>query len=163
RWVRRNKAPAAAVATVAGALLAVSAVSLLAAVQKEADRLKARNAEAVARAAQETALKARQLAEEQRELAVRNLYGGKTNLTGLALDAPGGMSQVARLLGEWRGFKARDDPRGWEWFYCQTLASRDHLTLRGHTADASALAWSPDGKRLASGGFGDSIRVWDTA
>jgi WD40 repeat protein len=161
RWVRRNKALASAVAAAAGALLAVSAVSIVAAVQKEAERLKARNAEAVALAAQESALKARQLAEEQRELAVRNLYVAKTNLTGMALDAPGGMSQVARLLGEWRGFKARDDPRGWEWFYCQTLACRGHLTLRGHTADASALAWSPDGKRLASGGFDESIRVWD--
>src|SRR5262249_947754 len=85
------------------------------------------------------------------------------DLTSLALDAPGGMSQVAQLLGEWRGIPTGEDPRGWEWLFCQTLASRAHLTLHGHTADASALAWTPDGRRLASGGFDATIRIWDAA
>jgi len=34
--------------------------------------------------------------------------------------------------------------------------------LRGHTDDVFALAWSPDGSRLASAGRDRSIRIWDT-
>jgi WD40 repeat protein len=161
RWVRHNKALTAALAVVAGTLVAAALLSTLEAVQKEAERRKAIGAEAAAREAQKRAEAAQQLAEDRRELAMRNLYLADTNLTGLTLDTPGGVSQVRQLLLKWRGLHARDDPRGWEWFYCQTLTRRARLTLRGHTSDASALAWSPDGRRLASGGFDDTIRFWD--
>jgi WD40 repeat protein/serine/threonine protein kinase len=156
RWVRHHKAVAVAFAAISVTLVAATMISLLAAFQKETERQKATRA-------QERAEKAQQLAEERRELAVRNLYIAKTNLTGMMLDAPSGIGQVAQLLNEWRGLKASTDPRGWEWFYCQTLASRAQRTLRGHDADASALAWSPDGKWLASGGFDETIRFWDAA
>jgi dipeptidyl aminopeptidase/acylaminoacyl peptidase len=34
-------------------------------------------------------------------------------------------------------------------------------TLRGHRGKVSAVTFSPDGKRLASGSFDQSVRVWD--
>ena len=34
-------------------------------------------------------------------------------------------------------------------------------TLSGHTQPVSALAWSPDGKTLASGSLDQTIRLWD--
>ncbi|MDP6546547.1 MAG: WD40 repeat domain-containing protein [Phycisphaerae bacterium] len=37
-----------------------------------------------------------------------------------------------------------------------------HLTLRGHSNRVRAVAFSPDGKRLASGGFDGFIRTWNT-
>jgi WD40 repeat protein len=37
------------------------------------------------------------------------------------------------------------------------------LTLSGHASLVNACAWSPDGQRLLSGSFDNSLRVWDTS
>ena len=41
------------------------------------------------------------------------------------------------------------------------LSSDKVRQLRGHTAAVSALSFSPDGARLASGAVDDTIRIWD--
>lgn len=43
------------------------------------------------------------------------------------------------------------------------VSSRQLLkTLVGHSSDVRAIAFSPDGKLLASGSFDDTIKLWDT-
>jgi len=37
------------------------------------------------------------------------------------------------------------------------------LTYIGHAGIVTAIAWSPDGKQLASVGFDKSVQVWDAA
>ena len=36
-------------------------------------------------------------------------------------------------------------------------------TYRGHSSEVWAVAWSPDGKRIASGSFDHTVQVWDAA
>ncbi len=43
------------------------------------------------------------------------------------------------------------------------LRKGTHRDLTGHSAGVNALAWSPDGRRLASGGQDLSLRIWDAA
>jgi serine/threonine protein kinase len=59
--------------------------------------------------------------------------------------------------------------RGWEWYYLKDVAQRKPKTLRADNYEALALAWSPDGRYLATGGAegdkGDKggVKVWDVA
>jgi WD40 repeat protein len=42
------------------------------------------------------------------------------------------------------------------------LATERFLELRGHTSGVCGLASSPDGRRLATGSFDTTVKVWDT-
>jgi eukaryotic-like serine/threonine-protein kinase len=68
------------------------------------------------------------------------------------------MAQVEKLLDA-----CAADRRGWEWHYLKRLCHVDLLTLTGHTANVSGVAFSPDGTRLASCSFDGTVRLWDAA
>lgn len=53
--------------------------------------------------------------------------------------------------------------RGWEWEYLRQLSDNSEFTLKADPEGAYALAVSPDGKIVATGGNGKSIKLWDTA
>jgi WD40 repeat protein/tRNA A-37 threonylcarbamoyl transferase component Bud32 len=51
---------------------------------------------------------------------------------------------------------------GWEWHYlCRLFRIRQLATLHGHTNGVLAVAFSPDGSRIASGSADCNVKVWD--
>jgi WD40 repeat protein len=93
------------------------------------------------------------------------LYFAEMTLAGIAAEAPAGLGRVAELLARWGPAApgAGADLRGWEWYYLDSLARQAALTLRGHVGVVRAVAYTRDGKRLATGGDDQTVRIWDTA
>jgi WD40 repeat protein len=73
-----------------------------------------------------------------------------------AADAPAGPPAETRKtkLGPADGFyRVRTD----------AAAGKETLMLKGHTLGVTSVAFSPDGKRIASGSWDNTLKVWDAA
>ena len=184
KFFRRNKAPVAVGAALA-ALLLLGTVSTsigmawaLRAEEKaaaaaadearqrtdaEGQRDRARKAEADATVSRNAAIAAGAVADAAREREFLQRYAGDMLLASRAV-IEGPLARAVELLDVWlpehHGGK---DNRGREWHLLRRLCDTSERTMLGHVGPLRALAWSADGKRLASGGADRVIRVWEAA
>jgi WD40 repeat protein len=160
RWMRRRqKLVTAAAAIVVMAALALGVGVLLLATVNERER----DLRATAQSHAEQADQQRDEAQRRRDEAWYQLYVANINL-GQREWERGNLAHVRELLDQCTPGQSVDkDLRGWEWHYLERLCHVELRVFRGHAGAVRAVAYSPDGSRLATAGDDGTVRVWSVA
>jgi len=169
KFIRKHAGSVTTVALVTVAIILGLVASIIMGCRAEQARQKetvaraqaeqARDEEAALRAEVERTLaraeEAEMVAEQQADNSRRSLYFSRIALADASYH-DGNVGRVRQLLEE-----CPQDLRSWEWDRLNYLSSdASHLTIPGHDG-GFGLAISQDGRRIASGGSGQTIRVWD--
>jgi WD40 repeat protein/serine/threonine protein kinase len=167
---RRNKLVFTAATVVVAALVVGIGVSSWQAIEasraRNAERqqkLAAQTERDKARVAQKVAEKAQQAENQQRERAEKReaeashlLYVANMNLAQQAWEQ-NNVGRVRQLLDD----TATSPERGFEWYYWQRQTHLEIKALRGHLGEVSSVAFSPDGRRIVTGSYDGTAKVWE--
>ncbi len=114
--------------------------------------------------AEERRLNAEQLEAEavgQRDTIRTHLYRADMRMAAVDLDNAN-IPRLHKKLQDHLPVNGASDIRSWEWHYLLAASRQEQTTFFGHRRQVEDVAWSPDGKRIASVGY-DGVRIWGAA
>jgi WD40 repeat protein len=155
KWARRHPARAALAAVSLFAAGGVAAVGIALYVNAGLAGANARLESAV-----ESEHEARADADRQRAEVRRLLYVTDMHEANEAWKAKQ-LGRAIEFLDRHRPRPGEEDLRGFEWYYLWQACHGDGLTLNGHGGQINAVAYSPDGKCLATAGADGAVILWD--
>ena len=91
------------------------------------------------------------------------LYVANVNLMQKRYQDASDIGAVRTLLEETTSDPEEEDLRGFEWAYMDRLSRASLTELPGHNAAVAAVAYSPDGRLIATAGGDDAILLHDSA
>jgi len=159
KLIKRNKLVFATVSITAAAISVGLVVSTILFLREKEARHRAIDAEHSQRdlrlRAQEGEASAKQMANQLR----LHSYATDMKVAQVALDE-NMRGRAIELLRKYVPTAGQQDLRGVEWRYLWQRARGDELyTFRGHSGIVNSLAFSPDGKLLASGSFDHTLKI----
>ena len=183
KWVKRHPGVAASLA----GLVVVIAVSLLAltglwvrAEGRRDEAVKARGeadesarlataeaqrattAEEKAKEEAHNATVARDLADKRRQADRLQRYIASMSLAQQAWSGRA-VRRLKMLLDREAPKEDEADLRSFEWYYLARLVEGSRVTLKGHADTVTAVAFSPEGQRLASASLDRTVKIWELA
>lgn len=166
RWTKRNPVVATLLLLVGFLLVAGTTVSSILAVSEHSQRLIAEQAKSdaieaseEAQAERDAAQYARNVAEQRGEDLRRQLYVAHMNQA-MAAWTNDNVRRVHELLAEHVPSDGEPDFRGFEWYYLSRLANSHVSLIQTGDDKLHAIACSPDGRLIASGGP-SKVEIWN--
>ncbi len=124
----------------------------------EKEKLESDSQRNIAEVERETAERLKSEAVHQRETVRQSLYLSDMRLAAIDF-RNGNMPRLSKKLGNQIPSETETDRRCWEWFYLQAASHQERRTFFGSTNLIEDVAWSPDGRYVASSEQSGFVRV----